>query len=192
MSAIINSTRRSEIVRSLASKEYRDAFIEAEINTTLPFQIRAMRTARGWTQTELAQRTGQKQKTISDFENPSYGRLTLSSLKRLASACDVGLVVRFAPFSELVDWTESMSKSRMEVPSFDRDKFSESAAEEDSAGSVFFFSSGEANQTLIGEHVIQTFSTTVLPTQFAQVTSRVSKTIVSDSPFRWLERTGTE
>lgn len=189
MSVIINSTKRSEIIRSLAGKEYRDAFVEAEINTTLPFQIRAMRSSRGWTQTELAQRTGQKQKTISDFENPNYGRLTLTSLKRLASAYDVALVVRFAPFSELVDWTVSMSKPRMEVPSFEQDEFSEAAGVAEDSMTVFY-SSVEGNYPL-GE-VAQTFSATVLPSQSVEGTSAIAKTMVSDSPFGLLERTGTD
>lgn len=115
------SARRGQILESLQDKTYRDAFVEAEINTTLPFQIRAMRAIRGWSQTELARHTRQAQKTISDFENPSYGRLTLTSLKKLASAFDVALVVRFVPFSELVGWTLFASKERMEVQSFAED-----------------------------------------------------------------------
>ena len=114
--------KRKEIASSLRDKAYRDAVVAAEINTTLPFQIRTMRTARGWSQSDLAERTGQAQKTISDFENPSYGKLTLTSLKRLASAFDVALVVRFVPFSELVDWAASMSHKTLAVPSFDDDK----------------------------------------------------------------------
>lgn len=191
MSEIINSTKRSEIARSLANKEYREAFVEAEINTTIPFQIRTLRMLREWSQTELANRTGQKQKTISDFENPSYGRLTLSSLKRLAAAFDVALVVRFAPFSELVDWTATMSKERMEVPSFDKDDFSERAdAAQGAAFHTIFVSHVESDHAALAE-VVQTFATTLTPGQTTSLTSPVTKTMVSDSPFRWLEQTGT-
>lgn len=122
MSLNTTTRRKQQFALSLREKAYRDAFVAAEINTTLPFQVRAMRKARGWSQADLAKRTEQAQKTISDFENPNYGKLTLTSLKRLAAAFDVGLVVRFVPFSELVDWTASMSHQNMEVPSFDADK----------------------------------------------------------------------
>lgn len=119
---MITPSKRREVIAALADKAYRDAYVAAEINTTLPFQIRATRDKRGLTQADLAARTGQDQRTISQFENPNYGKLTLTSLKRLASALDVALVVRLVPFSELIDWTTTVSSDRMAVPAFDEDK----------------------------------------------------------------------
>jgi transcriptional regulator with XRE-family HTH domain len=109
-------TRTQQIALSLEDKAYADAFCEAEIATTLPFQIRAMRKERGWRQEDLARITQQKQKTISDFENPNYARFSLNSLRRLASAFDVALIVRFAPFSELVDWASTLSSEKLNAP----------------------------------------------------------------------------
>ena len=68
-----------------------------------------MREARGWSQAELGRRVGMRQETICLLENPSYGRFTLRTLKRLASAFDVALIVRFAPFGELAAWTTNLS-----------------------------------------------------------------------------------
>lgn len=117
------SVRREQVVHSLADKEYRDAFVEAEIDTGLAYQIRGMREARGWSQGDLGERVpgGMHQGVVSKLEDPDYGRHTLSTLKRLASAFDVALVVRFVPFSQLVDWFDELPPERLVVPSFDND-----------------------------------------------------------------------
>src|SRR5215204_4920633 len=96
------SARRQQIAASLQDKEYRDAFVAEHIDSGLAFQIRATRESRGWSQQELAQRAGMAQETISRLENPDYGKYTLTTLKRLAATFDMALVVRFAPFSELL------------------------------------------------------------------------------------------
>jgi transcriptional regulator with XRE-family HTH domain len=114
-------TKLQQIAASVADKAYADAFVDAHIATTLPFQIRAMRTQRGWKQKELANLIDSNQKTISDFENPNYGRFALASLRKLAAAFDVALVVRFAPFSELVDWAATMSHANIRVPERTKD-----------------------------------------------------------------------
>jgi hypothetical protein len=41
---------------------------------------------------------------LSRLESPDYGKQTISSLKRIADALDVALVVRFVPFSQYIDW----------------------------------------------------------------------------------------
>ena len=114
-----DSTRRQQIVSSLSNKESRDAFVDAEISTTVPFQIREMRKARDWTQEELANRIGSDQPMISKFEDPDYATFAITSLKRLASAFDVALAVRFVPFSELVD--DTVSSKTLAVPSYGDD-----------------------------------------------------------------------
>jgi putative transcriptional regulator len=60
--------------------------------TPVIFRIRELRTARGWSQQELAQRSGARQATISDMENGKVRRLDLDVLEGLADAleCDVG------------------------------------------------------------------------------------------------------
>lgn len=119
----VNTTlaRWQQIAGSLSDKEYRDLFVIEEINTGIPFQIRAMRQARGWSQKELAAHAGMTQEGISRLENPDYGKLTLTTLKRLASAFDVGLAVRFVPFSHLVDWAINFSPDDLAVPDYEHD-----------------------------------------------------------------------
>lgn len=66
--------------------------------------MRSIREKLGWSQEQLAIAAGMNQNAISRLESFSYGKATLTTLKRLAAALDVALIVRFAPFSELTDW----------------------------------------------------------------------------------------
>jgi transcriptional regulator with XRE-family HTH domain len=59
------------------------------------------------TQANLAHATGMSQNNISRLEDETYGKHTLSSLKRIAQALDVALVVRLVPFSQYIDWLSS-------------------------------------------------------------------------------------
>jgi transcriptional regulator with XRE-family HTH domain len=56
------------------------------------------------TQSQLAQAIGMSQNNLSRLENPEYGKHSLSTLKRIAEALDLALVVRFVPFSQYVAW----------------------------------------------------------------------------------------
>jgi transcriptional regulator with XRE-family HTH domain len=104
--------------RLKASKEYRDAYVASQIDVGLPFQIRALREARGWSQRDLAEHAGMLQPRISAVERPGYGRVNIETLRRLASAFDVALIIRFAPFRELIRWADSFSPDTFGVPSF--------------------------------------------------------------------------
>jgi transcriptional regulator with XRE-family HTH domain len=114
--------KRRQLISRLHNKEARDAVVEQEILAGLPFQIRALRRDRGWSQHQLAERLGMTQEGVSRLENPNYGRFSLSTLTRLASAFDVALVVRFQPFSALVDWVTDPHRDTLSVPDFDHDR----------------------------------------------------------------------
>lgn len=114
------STRARKIAK-MRNKQYRDAFVGSQIGIGLPFQIRALREHKGWKQSQLAEKTGMLQPRISAMETPGGARFTLETLRRLASAFDVGIMVRFVPFSALVDWSEQFSPDSFSVASFDED-----------------------------------------------------------------------
>lgn len=108
-----------KLLQELKNDEERDAFVSELINETIPFQIRALREQRGWHQKELAERAGMLQAAISRAENPNYAKFNLETLKRLASAFKVGLLVRFAPLIDLVEWESNLSPDSLKVSSFD-------------------------------------------------------------------------
>ena len=114
--------RQLEMFEGLTNVEYRRAFADEHVGTSLAFQIRLLREDRGWTQEEVAQRTSKAQETISQCENPDYGRHTLSTLKKLAEAFDVALLVRLVSFSELVKSTLDLDRNRIAPPSFNEER----------------------------------------------------------------------
>jgi hypothetical protein len=61
------------------------------------------------------------QNAISRIESPNYGKASLTTLVKLASFFDVGLIVRFAPLSEIANWTMGLSTTSVDVPNFASD-----------------------------------------------------------------------
>jgi transcriptional regulator with XRE-family HTH domain len=115
--------RREKLKAQLKDKRYRDAFVSEHIDTGIPFQIRALRIQREWTQKKLSDLTGMAQERISVAENPNYSRFNLKTLKRIAAAFEVALIVRFVPISELVKWELNLSSEALEAVSFDEDPY---------------------------------------------------------------------
>ena len=106
------------LLEKLTDQTYREAFISEEIDTGIPMQLRAMREKRGWNQKYIAEKMDTKQPRFSLMEKPGYGNFSLNTLKRLASIFNVGLIVSFVPFSEMIDFVEGFSRKRLEIPSF--------------------------------------------------------------------------
>jgi transcriptional regulator with XRE-family HTH domain len=104
-----------------AVKEYRDAFVEANIEIAVAYQIRALRKKEGWSQGELGERCGTAQNVISRLEDPDYGKFTIRTLLDIASAFDVALSVRFVSFSELLTQIKDVSPQALAVPSFEQE-----------------------------------------------------------------------
>jgi transcriptional regulator with XRE-family HTH domain len=83
-------------------KAARERFVASTLDKNLATQIRAIRDRQGLSQERLAELAGgMNQNAISRLESPTYGKPTITTLKRLAAAFDVGLVVRFVPFSQI-------------------------------------------------------------------------------------------
>lgn len=128
-----------EMKGSLAShdeakeKAFRDALVEVEIRRGIPVQIREMREDRGWSQDELGQKLGMPQNNISRIENKRDGYLSIKTLVDIASVFDVGLLVKFVPFSEVLRWTDNHSVATVVPKSYDGEisnEADEAAAEE--------------------------------------------------------------
>lgn len=115
------SSSRERLVNSLKKFAYRHAWVEAHIKNGIAFQIRAMRKAKEWDQKKLAEMAlgnSDLQSMVSRYENPDYGKYSLRTLLDLAKAFDVGLIVRFASFSELIKWEDDLLNTSPAVPAF--------------------------------------------------------------------------
>jgi transcriptional regulator with XRE-family HTH domain len=108
-------------IQEMKNKAYRHGAVNAQIEVDLPLQIRALRKQRNWTQPELASIAEMKQPRISKMEKVGETRFSLETLRRLAEAFDVALVVRFATFGELLDWSDRFSPDDFRVPSFEQE-----------------------------------------------------------------------
>ena len=117
-------TIRTQLWEKMRDKPYRDTFVAAHLSTNIAAQIQTIREQRGWTKKQLAQKAGMSPSRITVMEDPSYEKLTLTTLKRLASAFDVALIARFTPFSNLVDWVAELSPEKLETAEFERDSLS--------------------------------------------------------------------
>ena len=121
----MSTTNRSDQMwESLQDPDYRKKLIDEHVNVGIAFQIHGIRERQGLNQKKLAERLGdeKKQPLISAWENPNYGKYTLNTLKDLAKAFDVGLLVRFVPFSKMVEWTANLSHDVIAPPNFTEEK----------------------------------------------------------------------
>jgi len=103
-----------------------------------------MRDHKQWSQGQLAEKVGMNQNAISRLENPNYGKATITTLKRIAAAFDVALVIRFVAFGQMVDWVsgtpyldKGLSQESLRVPSFDTEMTPELGSVEDDAAGLW-------------------------------------------------------
>ncbi|HEY5174353.1 MAG TPA: helix-turn-helix transcriptional regulator [Terriglobales bacterium] len=92
------------IERLKKGQKARAQFVDSNVNKGIAYQLRALRDRQDLSQEKLSEMVGMNQNAISRLESPSRTRPTITTLKRLAEALDVGLEVRFVPFSKLAKW----------------------------------------------------------------------------------------
>lgn len=103
----------SKLFARLKDKKYRNQFVAGEVRRTIPFQLRALRAERKWTQADLGKEAEMPQTVISRIENGDAASLSIKTLLKLASALDVALVVRFEPIDRLINWVDGLSAEAM-------------------------------------------------------------------------------
>ena len=118
----MNINRKKRSIEKLKNREYRDSFVSSSVDVGVAFQIRVLRKQRKYTQKKMAKMLSTQQERISFLENPSNSP-SLSTLKRIANAFDVGLIVRFVPMGELLEWQLNLSSNSLDVTSFEEDPY---------------------------------------------------------------------
>lgn len=106
---ISSKIKNSPLFSKLANRKYRNLFVASQVNKGIPYQLRALRAARGMTQADLAERAGTTQTVISRIENKGAGNLSVKTLIKLAEAFDVALVVRFEAIDKFIRWLDNFS-----------------------------------------------------------------------------------
>ena len=102
-------------------KETREIYADDFLNTSIATQIKVLREQRELTQAQLAEKAEMAQERISVMEDVNYSSWTIKTLKRLAHAFDVRLVVKFESFGSLLSEFEAFNRENLERPSFDDD-----------------------------------------------------------------------
>lgn len=145
--------KRDQIWQSFNDREYRHQFVDEEINVGIAFQIRSLRNRQDLKQGDLAKLLGVKQPLISLWEDPGYGKYSLATLKDLAKAFDVGLLVRFVPFSKLLDWTVGLTSDVIAPPSFSEEQYSVTT----STGTTLYPTQNTGEQYFVAASSVATF-----------------------------------
>ena len=116
----------SRLVKFL-KKSYRDSYLQTAVPGSIAYQIRALREQAGLTQQQLAERVGTKQSVISRLEDSEYGRASVQTLLRIASALGVALLVRFVAYPEFLLRMSDVSESGLHVETIKEtvDRFSQ-------------------------------------------------------------------
>lgn len=111
----------SGLPTKMKNKKYRDSYVASHISIGIPHQIKALRTQRGWNQKQLGERANKPQNVISRAEDPNYGKFSVSTLLDIAAAFDVGLLIKFVPFSRLIREHSNVDPESLYAESFDKE-----------------------------------------------------------------------
>lgn len=128
----LKNRSRKHPLTALREREVRVAFSEGHVRNGIAHQVRLLRKKRGWSQRDLASKLGSKQQsTVARIEDPSYGRLSMSTVMKLASVFDVAAQVRLVSFGKLLDDTASLTPDEMTPLSFDEELAHETSLQTD-------------------------------------------------------------
>jgi transcriptional regulator with XRE-family HTH domain len=116
-----SNTLRKRLIDDFNDEDFRRTYAEEFLDTSISAQIRALREQRGLSQGEFGKLIGTTQGGVSTFESTEYSSWSINTLKKMAAALDLALVVRFASFGEILDRITGFSREALEKPSFKND-----------------------------------------------------------------------
>ena len=124
------SELRERLKEEFTDREYRVAYAEDFLNTSIATQIKVLRDKREMTQAQLGQLVGTPQEGISRIENVNYSGWNVTTLQKVAYALDVRLKVSFETFGSLLEECDEFSRESLEKPEFKDDPDFVEAVEE--------------------------------------------------------------
>jgi transcriptional regulator with XRE-family HTH domain len=115
-------TVKRDLLESCKDREYREAFNLENVYASVCGQMRNIREQQELSQLELGRKAKMAQERISILEDPNAEtKPTLNTLLRIAGALDVGLEVRFIPFSRVLETSVNISEQYRKVDSFEKE-----------------------------------------------------------------------
>lgn len=101
-----------QVFADIRNRDFRSAYAWSIVRIQFGLQLSATRQARGLTVEQLAHKAKIHPRVIRRIEGleKSIDNIRIRTLEKIASALDVALVVRFAPYSEVIkqDLVESV------------------------------------------------------------------------------------
>lgn len=117
--------RSEKISKLLNSQKSRVGYIKAKLSVLVPAQIRSLRLTSHNPpmpyQRDLAREAEMHQSRISMFETPGMSNMTLKTLAEVAAALRTGLLVKFVPFHEMLQWENDFNPD-YDVARLDEDR----------------------------------------------------------------------
>lgn len=107
--------RSKMISKLIKGRDTRESYIRSKLSVLLPAQIRSLRLRRKKTQAELGSEAEMKQARISVLERIGEVSFSIETLIKLAAAFRVGLIVKFAPMSEMLRWENGFQPDAFDV-----------------------------------------------------------------------------
>jgi transcriptional regulator with XRE-family HTH domain len=112
---------QTDLKNEFRDQEYREAYAEDFLNTSIATQLQVIREQRKLTQAQLAEKIGTQQAGVSRIENVNYSSWKIETLKKLAFALGCRLKVSIETFGSLIDEETNFSRETLKRPSFDED-----------------------------------------------------------------------
>lgn len=112
---------RARLFKKFFDKAYRQSYVDSFTDAYIATQIQVLREERALSQIELAELAGMKQSQISSLEDVNRTSWTVRTLKKLAKALDLVLVVRFESYGKVLPDIEQFRRELLTRKSFKDD-----------------------------------------------------------------------
>ncbi len=112
---------KDRLLKKFHSFRYRHSYVDEFTDAYIATQIKVLREQRGLNQTLLGERAGMKQSQISELEDVNNRSWKVRTLKKLAKAFDLVLVVRFEQFGRVLPDIGNLDRKHLERVGFEDD-----------------------------------------------------------------------
>lgn len=114
-------TLLTKLIERFRDFGYRHAYVDSFMDSYIATQIKVLREQQQLTQTQLADQAGMRQSQISAMEDVNHSSWKVSTLKKIAKALDLVLVVRFESFGSILPEIDKFGRASLERISFTDD-----------------------------------------------------------------------
>ena len=108
------------LAQKMRQPRYRESYVGSHVRQFLARQMRSMRN--GTSQEEFGVIVGKPQNVVSRFEDPYYGKWTLTSLLEIASKLDRAVIVRFVDYPTFLKFTQDQSEEAAAPEKYKQEK----------------------------------------------------------------------